>query len=135
MRAACLMLCWRFWAGCTLAFGAGFGVSAQTTNFDSAAAGALAIQVTNLQQIRSFAAQSPNANYAIRLEGDVWWANAAPGIFVLKDDSGVAKLEMDLRGRAVEPGTRVQLEGNGTITKTDGGYRIGARGSVVNNDG
>src|SRR5262245_26510365 len=135
MRAACLMLYWRFWAGCTVAFGAGFGVSAQTTNSDSASAGAPVIQVTNIQQVRSLASQSPNAGYVIRLEGDVWWANTAAGIFVLKDGSGAAKLEMDLQARPVEPGTRVQLEGKGTITKTDGGFRIGARGSVVNNDG
>jgi signal transduction histidine kinase len=125
----------RFWACCSLAFSAGLQAFAQPADAGSAPAGAASIQVTNLQQIRSLASQAPNASYTIRLEGDVWWANPAPGIFVLKDDSGAAKLEMDLQNQPIEPGTRVQLEGNGTITKTGGGFRIGVRGSAVNNDG
>jgi signal transduction histidine kinase len=132
MRAACLTLYWRFRACFTFAFVAGFGMSAAAANSDSTAP---LLQVTNIQQIRSLATQLPDVCYAIRLQADVWWANPARAIFVLKDDSGVAKLEMDLPGRAVESGTRVQLEGNGTITKIDGGFRIGTHGAVVNNDG
>ncbi len=42
---------------------------------------------------------------------------------------------MDLGGQSVEPGQRVRLEGNGTITPAGAGFRIGAKGPVVDNDG
>ena len=93
------------------------------------------IEVTNVHQIRLLAAQTPKASYSIRLEGDVWWANPAREEFVLKDDSGAEELEMDLHGQSVESGQRVHLEGNGTITPAGAGFRIGAKGPVVDNDG
>jgi signal transduction histidine kinase len=92
-------------------------------------------EVTTVRQIRLLASQTPDASYSIRLEGDVWWANPARGVLVLKDDSGAGELEMDLHGQPVEPGQRVRLEGNGTITPTGAGFRIGAKGPVVDNDG
>jgi len=91
--------------------------------------------VTNVHQIRLLAAQIPKSNYNIRLEGDVWWASPAHGRLVLKDDSGAEELEMDLHGQSVEPGQRVRLNGNGTITPTGAGFRIGVIGPVVDNDG
>src|SRR5260370_24431730 len=42
---------------------------------------------------------------------------------------------MDLRGESVAPGQRVQIEGNGTINPTGAGFRIGAKGPIVVNDG
>jgi signal transduction histidine kinase len=93
------------------------------------------IEVTNVHQIRLLAAQTPKASYSIRLEGDVWWANPAREEFVLKDNSGAEELEMDLHGQSVESGQRVYLEGNGTITPAGAGFRIGAKGPVVDNDG
>jgi signal transduction histidine kinase len=113
----------------------GAGLVPQSVRADQSSAGMAAVVVTNLQQVRLLASQTPDASYAIRLEGDVWWADPAEGKLVLRDDSGVEVLKMDLRGQPVEPGQRVRLEGNGTITRTDGGFRLGAMGPVVDNDG
>jgi signal transduction histidine kinase len=92
-------------------------------------------EVNHVGQIRLLASQTPTASYSFHLEGDVWWANPASGKLVLKDDSGAEELEMDLQGQPVEPGQRIVLEGNGTITPMSAGFKIGARGPVVNNDG
>ena len=92
-------------------------------------------EVTNVSQIRPLAAQTPKASFSIRLEGDVWWANPAQGKFVLKDDSGVEEIEMDLHGESVASGQKIRLEGNGTITPAGAGFKIGAKGPVVDNDG
>ena len=91
--------------------------------------------MTNVSQIRLLAAQTPTASYTIQLEGDVWWANPLQGKFVLKDDSGAEELEMDFHGESVEPGQRILAGGNGTITPTGAGFRLGAKGPVVDNDG
>ncbi|HEY5296671.1 MAG TPA: ATP-binding protein [Verrucomicrobiae bacterium] len=93
------------------------------------------VAVTNVHQIRLLASQIPKASYSIHLEGDVWWANPAQGKFVLKDDSGAEELEMDLHGETVAAGQKILIEGNGTITPTDGGFKIGSKGPVVDNDG
>ncbi len=53
----------------------------------------------------------------------------------MKDDSGAEELEMDLHGQSVEAGQRIRLEGNGTITLAGVGFKIGAKGPVVDNDG
>jgi len=42
---------------------------------------------------------------------------------------------MDLRGESLEAGQRLHLEGTGTITPTGAGFRLGAKGPVVDNDG
>lgn len=88
-----------------------------------------------MHQIRELASQTQDACYAIRLEGSVWWADAAQGKLVLRDTSGVELLELELEGGFVESGRRVRLQGNGTITRTDGGFRIGSKGPVVDNNG
>ena len=118
---------------CCLVFSAGWGL--QAAGVDEPATAQTEIEVTNVHQIRMLASQTSDAGYAIRLEGYVWWADPAQGRLVLKDDSGVEELEMELQGEFVEPGHRVRLEGNGTITRTDGGFRIGSKGPVVDNDG
>jgi signal transduction histidine kinase len=92
-------------------------------------------QITNVHQIRLLAVQVPQASYSIRLEGDVWWVNPTRGKLVLKDDSGAEELVIDLRGGRAESGQRVRLEGNATITPLGAGFRIGAKGPVVDNDG
>jgi signal transduction histidine kinase len=91
--------------------------------------------VTNVHQIRLLASQTTDANHVIRLEGNVWWADPAQGLLVLKDDSGAEELQAELSGDFVQPGRRVRLEGNGTITRTAGGFRIGPWGPVVDNNG
>lgn len=94
-----------------------------------------AVEITNVSQIRLLASQAPKASYTVRLEGDIWWANPKEGRFVLKDDSGAEELEMDLRGQSLAAGRRVRLEGNGTVTPTGAGFRLGVVGPAVDNDG
>jgi hypothetical protein len=65
---------------------------------DQPAAAQTQIEVTNVHQIRELASQTQDACYAIRLEGNVWWADAAQGKLVLKDDSGAELLELELEG-------------------------------------
>jgi signal transduction histidine kinase len=110
-------------------------LAAQMTRADDAPARPHSPEVTHVGQIRLLASQTPTASYSFHLAGDVWRANPASGKFVLKDATGAEELEMDLQGQPVESGQRVLVEGNGTITPTSAGFKIGARGPVVNNDG
>ena len=53
----------------------------------------------------------------------------------MQDGYGAEELEMELQGQSVLPGQRVRLEGIATIARRGGGVRIGAKGSVVDNNG
>ena len=92
-------------------------------------------EITHVQQIHVFAAQIPKTGFALHLEGDVWWAHPSDGKFVLKDDSGAEELEMDLSGQTLAAGQRVRIEGVGTVAPAGSGFRLGASGAVVDNDG
>jgi signal transduction histidine kinase len=107
----------------------------QMARADQVPAGLTSDVVTNIHQLRLLASQNPTTAYAFRLEGDVWWADSGEGRLVLKDDSGAEELEMDLHGRSVASGQRVRLSGVATITGLGAGFRIGARGPVVDDDG
>ena len=90
--------------------------------------------MTNVLQVVRRGSENPNVSHSIRLEGTVWWANAAQGRFVLKDETGVVELEMDLASRPVQPGQRVRVAGNGTIVRRGAGFiRLGTKGPVVDN--
>ena len=91
--------------------------------------------MTNIVQLSRLGSQNPKASYFVRLEGDILWANPAQGRFVLRDASGAEELEMDLRGQSLEPGQRVRLEGESTITRRGAGIQLGIRGPVVDDDG
>jgi signal transduction histidine kinase len=91
--------------------------------------------ITNIAQLRQLASENPSQSYTLQLEGNVWWARPAQGRLVLQDASDAAELEMDLLGQPVAPKQRVRIEGDGTIIKTGGRYRLGAMGAVVDNDG
>jgi len=91
--------------------------------------------VTNVLQIARLSSENPILSHSLHLEGTVWWANPAQGRFVLKDESGAAELEMELAGQPLQPGQRVSVEGNGTIARRGAGFRLGAVGSVVDNNG
>ena len=134
MRASRLIRSWRM-ALCCGGIALGADAAAQLPPVDRIANNQDSAEVTNVHQICLWAAQLPTASYSIHVEGDVWWVNPAEGKFVLKDDSGAEQLEMDFQGIPVEAGQRVLLEGNGTITPTGAGFRIGAKGPVVDNDG
>ncbi|MGD1089384.1 MAG: ATP-binding protein [Verrucomicrobiota bacterium] len=133
MRASCLIRLWLL----TVCSGLmpGTGLTVRIAQADPSFDQPVSADITNVRQIRLLAAQIPKTSYSIRLEGDVWWANPSLGKFVLKDDSGAAELEMDLHGESLESGQRVILEGNGTVTPTGAGFRIGVMGPVVDNDG
>ena len=133
MLPAFLIWSWRVWVCCGLTLGAGWVT--QTARAEQTLNDQTSAEVTNVHQIRLLAAQTPQASYSIRLEGDVWFASPSRGKLVLKDDSGAEELEMDLHGQSVESGQRLRLEGNGTITPAGAGFRIGAKGPVVDNDG
>ena len=107
----------------------------QTAAAEQGTTGPPAFDVTNVLQVAHLGSENLNVNHAIHLEGAVWWANPAQGRFVLKDESGAAELEMDLAGQRVQPGQQVRVEGNGTIARSGAGFRLGARGSVVDNNG
>jgi signal transduction histidine kinase len=91
--------------------------------------------VTNVHQIRVFEEQGPGDSYSFHLQGDVWWANPSTGNIVLKDDSGAEELELDFTGEPIRAGQRIALDGDGTIVKSSGAFKIGNRRPVVNNDG
>jgi signal transduction histidine kinase len=120
-------------AGCRLMLGAGLMI--QTAATGQGNPGPLTFAVTNLSQVIRLGSENPNLSHAIRLEGTVWWANPAQERFVLKDESGAAELEMDLAGQVIQTGQQVRVEGNGTIARKGAGFRLGARGAVVDNNG
>ena len=91
--------------------------------------------VTNIAQLRQLASQPQSSAHSIRLEGDVWWASAAQGRFVLHDASGAEALEMELPGTFPESGQRVQLEGISTVMRRGPAIRLGPKGPVVDNNG
>ena len=134
MRVSRSMWPWRVAVCCGLTT-MGMGATAQLAGADPVFDSQTSAAVTNVHQIRLLAAQIPKASYSISLQGDVWWVNPTMGKLVLKDTSGAEELELDLHGEPVESGQRVLLEGNGTITPTGGGFKIGAKGPVVDNDG
>ena len=93
------------------------------------------LELTNVAQLRQVTQADASLNHRVRLEGEILWANPAAGKFVLRDVSGMALLEMDLRGRPVHFGRRVRITGNGTVEQNGGGFRLGVHGAVVDNDG
>jgi signal transduction histidine kinase len=133
MRPAFFIRFWRILVGGELALVA--GLVAQTACADQSPGNQTTIEVTNVSQIRALARQTPDASFAMHLEGDVWWANSLQEKFVLKDDSGAEELEMDLHGQSVESGQRISIAGTGTISPTGAGFRLGPKGPVVDNDG
>lgn len=87
--------------------------------------------VTNIAQLRRLSSQGVNAQYSIRLEGNVWWANPTQRKLVLHDQSGTAELELDFHGQPVQSGQRVRLVGNGIITRRGADFRMGTGGPMV----
>jgi signal transduction histidine kinase len=98
-------------------------------------AGQPILELTNVSQLQQLDFSGSPVNYHVRLEGNVWWANPAEGKFVLQDTTGVAEIETGLQGQPVQAGGRVRLDGNATVAKTGGGWKIGTKGAVVDNNG
>lgn len=93
------------------------------------------IAVTNVAQLRHLANAATIAAHHFRLEGEVWWVNAAQGRFVLHDASGAEALELELPGAFPQSGQRVRLEGTTTVARHGFALRLGAKGPVVDNNG
>ncbi|MGA2247628.1 MAG: ATP-binding protein [Verrucomicrobiota bacterium] len=91
--------------------------------------------ITNAAQLQSAALRTFPANYSIHWEGQVWWADPAEGRLVLADSSGSAEVEAVWLGAVPHAGQRVRLEGGGTVARAGGGFKIGGRDAVVDNDG
>lgn len=108
----------------------GWGVSGATL-----AAPVESALVTNVAQLRMMAEQNPTGAHPVTLEGEVWWANAAQGRFVLCDATGAEALELELPGAFPQPGQRVRLAGITTIACRGYALRLGAKGPVVDNNG
>ncbi|MGH7942280.1 MAG: ATP-binding protein [Limisphaerales bacterium] len=96
---------------------------------------ALPLPVTNVVQVSRFSSQNADTAYSIHLEGTVLWANSAEGKFVLQDASGAEELQMNLRGRVLQPGQLILVSGDTTITTRAGGFQLGVIGPVVDDDG
>jgi len=66
----------------------------------------------------------------VRLEGTVLWESPDRDQFIMQDDSGGMRIEMDLRSQAVlKTGQQILLEGRGLVGPN------GFREALVNNDG
>lgn len=93
------------------------------------------VTVTNVAQLRRLANDGAIVPHTFRLAGDVWWANAAQGRFVLHDESGAEALELELPRPFPQSGQRVTLEGTTTVGRRGFALRLGAKGPVVDNNG
>src|SRR5664280_1918989 len=133
MRAVFFRSCQPFVCGC-LIFAAGI-LLPQLLSAAEHGAGHVPPLVTNLVELRRIAAQKTDVGYTIRLEGNLWWANVPQGRIVLQDDTAAEELELDLEGQNLSPGERVRIEGTGTITRSAGGFKVGIKGPVVDNNG
>jgi signal transduction histidine kinase len=133
MRAACSNWIRLASGSCRLMLGG--ALMTQTAVMGQGSAGSPAFEVTNVLQACRLGSENPDLNHALRLEGNVWWANPAQGRFVLQDESGAAEFQIDLAGQVIQPGQRVRVEGNGTIARKGAGFRLGVRGTVVDNNG
>ncbi len=126
---------WHFQAFCCWLLGSGLVVPVAARASNGAWVTASLPSVTNLVQLSRLGSQNPDTGYFIHLEGDILWANPARGQFVLQDASGAEELEMDLHGQSLQPGQRVSLDGEDTITSRGAGFRLGVQGPVVDDNG
>jgi signal transduction histidine kinase len=93
------------------------------------------VLVTNVAEVSQSSSQNPTNASAVHVEGTVLWANSAQGRFVLQDASGSQELQMNLEGRLLQPGQRIRLDGETTITTRGAGCQLGVVGAVVDDDG
>ncbi len=91
--------------------------------------------LTNVLQVSGLSSQNPDTAWPVHLEGTVLWANSTEGRFVLQDASGAEELQMNLRGQALQPGQRIRLDVDTTITTRAADFQLGVMGPVVDDDG
>jgi len=92
------------------------------------------LQITNVMQLQRLANSNQRFIASIHVEGVVWWSSDAEGRVILRDDSGVAQLELDLPCQMPRQGDRLSLQGTCTVEKTAGAIGL-ASVPVVENDG
>jgi signal transduction histidine kinase len=88
--------------------------------------------VTNVSQFLRLVERGQRVVYPVRLEGVVCAASPEKGILLLKDEFGVAQIEMNMHGQSVQPGARVLVTGIGVVEGMK--LRFGAV-PLVDNDG
>ncbi len=91
--------------------------------------------LTNIAQLRLASSHPSEGCYAFLLTGNVWWVNPREGRLVLQDNSGAEELEFDWRDTVIHFGEQVRIEGKGTLARSGAAIKLGALGSVVDNDG
>ena len=91
-------------------------------------------QITNVMQLRQLADSNQMIVASVSLEGAVWWSSADEGCVILQDETGVARLELDLPCRLPRQGERLSLQGACTVVKTTDAIKL-ASIPVVENDG
>ncbi len=86
--------------------------------------------LTTINQLHHEAAADQSLACPVRLEGIILWISPARDQFILQDDSGGIRVEMDLRSwPELQSGQKILLEGSGLVS------RDGLREALVNNDG
>jgi hypothetical protein len=60
--------------------------------------------LTNLFQLRRCAGQERPVVHPFQIVADVFDVDSAGGVLVLRDDSGIELVQLDLRGQTIEPG-------------------------------
>jgi len=91
--------------------------------------------LTNLFQLRLCAGQKPSVLHPFRITADVLDTDSASDVLALRDSSGSEFIQLDLRGRTIEPGATVCLEGMGCGVKPKSFGLAIVPGMVVDNDG
>jgi signal transduction histidine kinase len=91
--------------------------------------------ITNLFQLRLIAEQKPLSVHPFRIEAEVYDVDSGNGVLGLHDASGVEFVQLDLRGKRIEPGFKICLEGSGCGVQPRGFGLVIIPGIVVNNDG
>jgi len=91
--------------------------------------------LTNLVQLRQYAERNLLVVHPFRIEAEVLDVDTASGVVILRDESDVEVIRLDLRSGPIEPGETVSLEGSGCGVRTEGiGLEIIPQ-LVVDNDG
>src|ERR1022692_3966978 len=118
---------------CAAAMGAIVGVTPVIGNIAESSP-LSSFQITNVMQLRQLADSNQMIVASVSLEGAVWWSSADEGCVILQDETGVARLELDLPCRLPRQGERLSLQGACTVVKTTDAIKL-ASIPVVENDG
>ncbi len=74
--------------------------------------------VTSLAQLKQLVREDMSRVAAVRIEGTVWWSSEDEGRIILKDETAVLQLELDLPCAMPNLGDRLLLEGDCSFVKT-----------------